>query len=88
MSVNRRKSIRRQIGYGARIAAADGSWQRACRVLDVSATGARLALEEPAELPADFILALSAHGAATRRCRVVWKQGGEVGVRFERHKAA
>jgi len=84
MSTNRRKSVRRAIGYRAKIIASDGSWERDCRVLDVSQTGAKLAVE-PAELPRNFTLALSMLGNATRRCRVVWTANREVGVRFEKH---
>ena len=87
MSTNRRKSIRRAIGYGAKIVATDGSWNRECRVLDVSETGAKLAIDQPTELPQDFMLSLSAHGSAIRQCQVVWAAGCEIGVRFERRKA-
>ena len=84
MSANRRKAVRRAIGYSARIIASDGSWDRACRVLDVSQTGAKLAVEQATQLPKDFILALSQQGTASRRCRVVWAGGSEIGVAFER----
>jgi len=87
MEANRRKAIRRAIGYQAKILAADGSWNRSCRVLDVSQTGAKLAIEEADELPQDFILALSTSGPPMRRCRVVWRTQREVGVRFEKEAA-
>jgi len=88
MEANRRKAVRRAIGYSAKIVASDGSWDRDCRVLDVSQTGARLAVAQGTELPKDFILALSQQGTAARRCRVVWAEGDEVGVRFERQAAS
>jgi hypothetical protein len=84
MQSNRRKAVRRVIGYGAKVVASDGSWNRDCRVLDVSQTGAKLAFEKATELPEDFILVLSQQGNAMRRCRVVWAAGREMGVRFER----
>jgi PilZ domain-containing protein len=84
METNRRRSVRRAIGYSARIVASDGSWTRDCRVLDVSQSGAKLAIDQPAELPSDFILALSERGAAMRRCHVVWTAEREIGVKFER----
>jgi len=84
MSSNRRKSARRAIGYGAKIVAPDGSWTRDCKVVDVSDSGAKLAIEEGAELPNDFILALSMHGNATRQCHVMWTNESEIGVVFER----
>ena len=86
MSSNRRKSVRRVLGYGAKIVASDGSWSRDCRVVDVSDGGARLAIDEPASLPRNFVLALSERGAA-RRCRVAWTAEDEIGVTFERRVA-
>ena len=88
MPANRRKSVRRAIGYGAKIVAPDGSWNRDCRVLDVSDTGAKLVIDPLKDLPQEFVLALASQGSATRRCRVVWAAGSEIGVRFERRKAA
>jgi hypothetical protein len=88
MGPNRRKAVRRTIGYGAKIVANDGSWQRDCRVLDISQTGAKIAIDRAAALPRDFILALSAKGSAMRRCEVVWVLGGQLGVRFERPSAS
>jgi len=79
--------VRRPLGYGAKILAQDGSWARACRVVDVSQTGARLAMEEPVGLSNNFILALSERGKAVRRCRLVWASGSEIGVKFEQAKA-
>ena len=64
----------------------DASWTRKCRVLDVSESGAKLALEEPGELPKDFVLMLSERGGPTRRCHVVWETGDQLGVEFERPK--
>jgi hypothetical protein len=88
MSTNRRKAIRRSIGYGATIVASDASWTRKCRVIDISASGAKLALEEPGELPKDFVLMLSERAGPKRRCHVVWETGDQLGVEFERPKKA
>ena len=84
MQRNRRKYPRRGLQYPARIVAPDGSWEHSCRVLDISDGGAKLAAEVPPDLPRDFILALSEHGRATRRCELVWADAGEIGVRFSR----
>lgn len=83
MSSNRRKSVRRAIGYGATILASDGSWSRKCRIIDISQSGAKLGLDQPADLPQDFLLALSQRARPTRRCRVVWTANDQVGVQFE-----
>ena len=87
MATNRRRSLRRTIVYRAKIHASDGSWDRDCHVLDVSQTGAKLGVAQAAELPQDFILALSMQGNATRLCRVVWATDSEIGVRFEKPAA-
>jgi len=84
MEANRRKAARRAIAYNAKIVASDRSWNRDCRVIDVSDTGAKIRVEQAADLPSDFILALSAHGSASRCCHVMWVNDSEIGVVFER----
>jgi hypothetical protein len=79
---NRRKFVRRPLSYPAKIVATDGSWGRNCRVIDVSDGGAKLALEKPAELPQEFILALSVRGKAARKCQLMWTDENEIGVQF------
>jgi hypothetical protein len=86
MSSNRRKSVRRTIGYSATIVAPDGSWTRKCRVIDVSESGARIALEQAAELPKDFVLSLAERGRPMRRCHLVWTADDQIGVEFDRPK--
>ena len=81
---NRRKFVRRPLSYPAKIVATDGSWGRNCRVIDVSDGGAKLALEQPVELPQEFILALSVRGKAARKCHVMWTDENEIGVQFVR----
>jgi hypothetical protein len=79
---NRRKSSRRALNYPAKIVANDGSWDRDCRVVDVSNEGARLTTASPSELPADFLLAFTARTG--RRCRLAWTEEKEIGVQFVR----
>jgi len=71
-------------GYTARIVAIDGTWQRDCRLEDVSDTGAKLKVRGSiAGLKTEeFFLMLTAHGKAHRRCERVWVNGPELGVRF------
>ena len=88
MSSNRRTSVRHTIGYGATIVAPDGAWARKCRVLDISQSGAKLALEDVGELPKNFILMLSERGGPKRRCRLVWRTDDQMGVQFERPKGS
>ena len=71
-------------GYTARIMAIDGTWQRDCRIGDVSDTGAKLKVRGSLDNidTNEFFLVLSATGKAFRRCERVWVNGSEFGVRF------
>lgn len=73
-------------GYTARIMAIDGTWQRECRIGDVSETGAKLTIRGSVSGIdiREFFLVLSATGNAHRRCERIWLQGDEIGVRFLR----
>jgi hypothetical protein len=70
-------------GYAARIMAIDGTWQRACRIGNISDSGARLHIIDSMDglETGEFFLMLSARGNAFRRCARVWLRGDELGVR-------
>jgi PilZ domain-containing protein len=83
MSSNRRKFPRKPITHKAKIVGNDGSWGRNCRVVDVSASGAKLMTDQPLKLPKEFMLALSGHGGPLRKCHLVWSNDNEIGVAFD-----
>ncbi len=62
----------------------DGTWRRSCVLLDVSASGARLAVDGSVDVlkAREFFLLLSTTGLAFRRCELIRVDGSEVGVRF------
>ena len=64
--------------------AIDGTWRRACVMLDVTAGGAKLSVTESIEglNLKEFFLVLSATGLAFRRCELAWIDGDQLGVRF------
>ena len=66
------------------IFAIDGTWRRACAMLDVSETGARLALGSSIEglNLKEFFLVLSSTGVAFRRCELAWINGDQIGATF------
>lgn len=82
MSSDRRKGKRRDVAHGARIVYDEGSGLQNCRMLDVSAFGAQLELEEALTLPDKFVLLLSHDGTLRRQCLVVWRTQNTVGVKF------
>jgi PilZ domain len=77
-----RKSKRRYVRHGARIIRPDGIVLGTCVMADLSATGARLQVKQPATLPDEFILLLSHTGQLHRKCSVTWRAETEVGVKF------
>lgn len=67
----------------ARLMAIDGTWQRACRIHDVSETGAKLVVDGSiTDIQKEFFLVLSATGLAYRHCELSWVNGEFVGVQF------
>jgi hypothetical protein len=48
----------------------------------VAVGGAKIAVHEAIELPAEFVLVLNRNGTVNRRCQVVWRANNEIGVSF------
>ena len=86
MAWNKRKSDRVVLarGLAANVIGSDGHWHRKCKILDISNGGAKLVVEGSLdELTLDdFWLIFSIDGKIRRRCALVRKSGGELGVRF------
>lgn len=76
-------------GYAAHMMAIDGTWRRACMIVDVSEAGAQLSVDGPIEgLPLkEFFLLLSSTGLAYRRCALAWVNGDRIGVTFMKAEA-
>jgi hypothetical protein len=71
----------------AQLMAIDGTWCRECLVVDVSETGARIALTGPAAELNEFFLMLSTFGNPVfRRCEREWVDGTLIGVSFHKSK--
>jgi PilZ domain len=77
-----RKKPRRQFHYNARILVDKDTPLIVCSISDISEDGARIALEKDETLPDTFMLLLSPNGGARRQCRVIWRDGLAVGVKF------
>lgn len=77
-----RKTRRRHFDYRAKIQKDKDSPALICAISDISDTGARLNLKDDVELPDRFFLLLTANGVARRHCRVIWRDGLTIGVKF------
>jgi hypothetical protein len=61
----------------------DAKPSRGCTLLDISETGARIALQNTSDLPELFTIEFTASGKPKRICRLVWKSDTDIGVAFE-----
>jgi methyl-accepting chemotaxis protein len=81
-----RKKPRQPFHYTARILTDENAPPLRCSIVDISESGARLALERDGELPESFTLLLTANRGPRRRCRIVWRTGLTLGVEFPGHR--
>jgi hypothetical protein len=78
-----RKDNRNKVDRTAWINVGDGRPLRSCTLIDISDSGAKLALEEEVDdIPEIFSLWLSRHGHPRYSCRVVWSSQNKIGVQF------
>ena len=82
MSADKRGAPRKNIRWGGTILDTDGAVVTRCTMVNVSASGAKLAVKEPSALPNTFNLVLSTKGDVRRQCEVVWRADKTIGVRF------
>lgn len=61
----------------------DGFARRDCRILNISADGAKLAIDGKTGLPRQFDIAF-APSISARPCELVWRNGSMAGIKFVR----
>jgi hypothetical protein len=83
MGIERRKAKRQDLHYGAYVVTTDGKLKRDCVIEDISATGAKLSVNNPVDIPEEFLLFFSERGGSKRSCRVTWRAVGQLGVTFQ-----
>lgn len=77
----KRRAPRRRVLKAAVIAYADRHCTMPCAVRDISASGARLRVDNPLQVPDTFELLIELDGLEAD-CEVVTRKSSEVGVRF------
>jgi hypothetical protein len=82
--VSKKREVRKSLRQPGWITLDGGFAARPCVVQDMSATGAKITIDDPNMLPAKLRLALSRDARTGRPCEVVWRRGKSVGVRFVR----
>jgi hypothetical protein len=78
----RKREVRKSLRQPAWITLDGGFAARHFLVQNISSTGAKITLDEAASLPATIRRAFSRDARTGRVCRVVWRRGTSVGVKF------
>jgi hypothetical protein len=82
--VSKKREVRKSLRQPGWVTLDGGFAARPCVVQDMSATGAKITIDDPNMLPAKLRLALSRDARTGRPCEVVWRRGKSVGVKFVR----
>ena len=83
MAVTKKRDVRRSVQQPGWVTLEGGFAARACTVLDLSATGAKIVIDDPSSVTSSKIRLAFARDARTgRNCEVVWRRGKTLGVRF------
>jgi hypothetical protein len=80
--IDQRRSPREHVNFPAWIQTGAGPQRRECTVLDISEGGARVLVPPSVTLPREFWIILSRDGSRRRRCRLVWRSNGQIGVAY------
>ena len=84
MIAARKRVARKSVRQSAWITLDGGFAARPCVVLDLSAAGAKITVDDAGAVPGVFRLAFSRDAREGHSCKVVWRRQGTLGVRFIR----
>ena len=82
MAITRKREVRKSLHQPGWITLEGGFAARPCMVQDLSATGAKITMDDLNVLPARLRLAFARDARTGRNCEVVWRRGKAVGVKF------
>ena len=78
----KKREARRSLQQSGWITLDGGFAARPCVVQDMSATGAKITVDDSNSLPGRLRLAFSRDARTGRNCEVVWRRGKSAGVKF------
>jgi hypothetical protein len=84
IGITRKRAVRKSLRQPGWITFEGGFAARKCVVENLSPSGAKLTVDDPNTLPAKLRLAFARDAKAGQNCRVVWRRGQAVGVKFVR----
>jgi len=82
LQAKRKRPSRKARHHGAWITLDDDIRSYECRVLDVSAGGAKLVADIDALVGSSFKLSVAPRSLVRKPCEVVWRKGRVIGVKF------
>ena len=81
---NKKRETRRSLHQPGWVTLDGGFAARQCVVQDLSASGAKITLDDAIALTGKLRLAFSRDARTGRSCEVVWRRGKSLGVKFVR----
>jgi hypothetical protein len=84
IAAKKKRDTRKSVRQSGWITLDGGFATRPCTVLDLSATGARIEIDDPRTAAAGFRLAFSRDARSGHQCKVIWRRGKTLGVKFVR----
>ena len=82
MSIERRVHPRQTVDYPCWLSAGGTAAIIEGQINNISQSGAKLSLRLPGDIPDRFDLFMTRDGKVGRHCRVVWREGAEIGLEF------
>jgi hypothetical protein len=84
MPLEQRAEKRREFHYPCWVGARSPT--RPGQIMDISRSGARIAVAEPYSLPDEVTVYLTPTGSVRRTCKVAWRSEDAIGVSFMQSK--
>jgi hypothetical protein len=84
VAANKKREARKSVHQAGWITLDGGFSARRCMVHDLSASGAKITVEDASVLAGNLRLAFSRDAKTGRNCKVVWRRGKSFGVKFVR----
>jgi hypothetical protein len=84
MALAKKRDARKSLQQSGWITLDGGFAARPCVVQDMSASGAKITVDDPNVLPAKLRLAFTRDARTGRPCEVVWRRGKSLGLKFVR----
>jgi len=84
MALTKKRDVRKSLQQSGWITLDGGFAARPCVVQDMSASGAKITVDDPNVLPAKLRLAFTRDARTGRPCEVVWRRGKSLGLKFVR----